>query len=206
MTEIHEDQGNRQRILDVAVDLFANKGYDAVSVREIAEAAKVTKPVIYYYFENKRDLYMNLIREAFQESNRMYKSIYEDDSPSDEKLRQLMRAHFRYCLDYPNRIKVLFDTMEGHSNVTDINLLREDARVNFNILADIIRLGQSNGIFSKDVDPDKITLMFFGTMNTFIMHHFIEKQSYLSDTVADEIIDMLINGISLKNHSKPAKE
>ena len=40
--------------------LFSKKGYDAVSIREIAEAAGVTKPAIYYYFEGKKTLYDNL--------------------------------------------------------------------------------------------------------------------------------------------------
>ena len=40
-------------ILQAAVRLFARKGYEATSTREIVEAAGVTKPMIYYYFKNK---------------------------------------------------------------------------------------------------------------------------------------------------------
>ncbi|MCE1227092.1 MAG: TetR/AcrR family transcriptional regulator, partial [Geobacteraceae bacterium] len=47
----------RQRLLDAALQLFSTKGYAATSVRELVEAAGVTKPVLYYYFKNKEGLY-----------------------------------------------------------------------------------------------------------------------------------------------------
>ena len=54
----------RERILLAAASLFADKGYAATSVREIAEGAKVTKPMLYYYFKNKEDLYVQLLDHA----------------------------------------------------------------------------------------------------------------------------------------------
>ena len=50
----------RQRILDVALDLFTEQGYDGTSLREIAEQLSITKAAIYYYFESKEDILMAL--------------------------------------------------------------------------------------------------------------------------------------------------
>jgi AcrR family transcriptional regulator len=50
----------RARILDTALDLFVEKGFDGTSLREIAEALGVTKAAIYYYFESKDDILMAL--------------------------------------------------------------------------------------------------------------------------------------------------
>jgi len=47
---------NRQRLIDCALYLFSQRGYDAVAVREIVEAAGVTKPTLYHYFNSKRGL------------------------------------------------------------------------------------------------------------------------------------------------------
>jgi TetR/AcrR family transcriptional regulator len=55
------EQRNRERIFLTAAGLFANKGYAGTPVREIVEAAGVTKPTLYYYFKNKEDLYIQLI-------------------------------------------------------------------------------------------------------------------------------------------------
>jgi AcrR family transcriptional regulator len=50
----------RQRILDVALDLFTEQGFDATSLRQIAERLGVTKAAIYYYFESKDDILLAL--------------------------------------------------------------------------------------------------------------------------------------------------
>lgn len=54
----------RQRLLDAALQLFSSKGYAATSVRELVEAAGVTKPVLYYYFKNKEGLYLALMGDG----------------------------------------------------------------------------------------------------------------------------------------------
>jgi len=55
-----EVDSTRSRILDVALDLFVEKGYDRTSLREIAERLGVTKAAIYYYFSSKDDILMAL--------------------------------------------------------------------------------------------------------------------------------------------------
>ena len=62
---VPDTSGNvRQRLLDAALQLFSTKGYAATSVRELVEAAGVTKPVLYYYFKNKEGLYLALMGDA----------------------------------------------------------------------------------------------------------------------------------------------
>jgi len=58
-----KESGNRALILEVALELFAARGYDAVGVQEIVEAAGVTKPTLYHYFGSKRGLLEALVRE-----------------------------------------------------------------------------------------------------------------------------------------------
>jgi TetR/AcrR family transcriptional regulator len=57
----------RDRILFAAAKLFADKGFAAASVREIVEAAGVTKPTLYYHFKDKADLYLRIMERAMAE-------------------------------------------------------------------------------------------------------------------------------------------
>ena len=50
----------RERILDVALDLFTDQGFDGTSMREIAERLNISKPAIYYHFASKEDILMAL--------------------------------------------------------------------------------------------------------------------------------------------------
>ncbi len=54
------ERNTRDRILDVALDLFIEKGYDKTSLREIAEQLGFTKAALYYHFESKGDILMAL--------------------------------------------------------------------------------------------------------------------------------------------------
>jgi TetR/AcrR family transcriptional regulator len=56
---------NRLVILDCALKLFASRGYDAVGVQEIVEAAEVTKPTLYHYFGSKQGLLQALLEQNF---------------------------------------------------------------------------------------------------------------------------------------------
>jgi TetR/AcrR family transcriptional regulator len=57
----------RDRLLHVAADVFARKGYAATSVNEIVEAAGVTKPVLYYYFDSKEGIFREIFTDALQQ-------------------------------------------------------------------------------------------------------------------------------------------
>ena len=55
-----KDKDTRERILDVALDLFTEQGYDGTSLRQIAEQLGVTKAALYYHFESKEDILLAL--------------------------------------------------------------------------------------------------------------------------------------------------
>ena len=59
-TACTESKSTRERILDVALDLFIEKGYDKTSLREIAEQLGFTKAALYYHFATKDDILMAL--------------------------------------------------------------------------------------------------------------------------------------------------
>lgn len=54
----------RERLLDAAISLFAERGYAATSIREIVEAAGVTKPALYYYYQSKEGIFRAILEEV----------------------------------------------------------------------------------------------------------------------------------------------
>ncbi len=59
----------RERLLDAAISLFAERGYAATSIREIVEAAGVTKPALYYYFQSKEGIFRAIL-DAVEQTTR----------------------------------------------------------------------------------------------------------------------------------------
>ena len=93
---------NRSNILLCALRLFATRGYDAVGVQEIVEAAGITKPTLYHYFGSKQGLLDALLKEYFDQLYREVKvaSVYRSDLP--HTLNQVAKTYF----DFANRNKM----------------------------------------------------------------------------------------------------
>ena len=90
-----------ERILSTALDLFAMKGYDATAVREICEAAGITKPTLYHFFGSKDGVLQALVQTGFEQ----YRSIVTTsmDSPGlfKERVKIFARAVFESARTTP---------------------------------------------------------------------------------------------------------
>lgn len=85
------------RILQAACKLFANKGIEATSTREICETARVTKPMLYYYFESKEGLCRGVIKGCMEALiGRLTIARSEPKSPI-ERLTEVTWAFYDFC-------------------------------------------------------------------------------------------------------------
>lgn len=115
----------RERIFKIATVLFAQKGYHAVGVREIAEAAAVKLPMISYYFGGKQELLKEIITQGFA---RYYGCINEevsDKEGTEQKALAVAGGTIRFFREFPEIALVTFssfpvDMAEVHSLRTSL--------------------------------------------------------------------------------------
>jgi AcrR family transcriptional regulator len=116
-------QERREQLLNVGRKLFAEKGFEAVSVEEIASTAKVSKPVVYEHFGGKEGLYAVLVD---REMNYLLHSFEEALSGSNPRLllEQAGMALFDYIDEYPDGFRILVrDSPVSQSNSTFASLI-----------------------------------------------------------------------------------
>ena len=135
----------REQILDVAVEVFAKQGYHATSMNEVAEAAGVTKPVLYQHFDSKQDLYLALIDDV---GTRMSNAIAKATAGAATGKAQTelgFRAYFRWVADDHDAFLLLFSTQANRDAVATqaIRKITADAA---KAIAPLIAI---------DIDPDK---------------------------------------------------
>jgi AcrR family transcriptional regulator len=109
----------RQRILDAAVESFAERGYEATSVGEIAAAAGITKPVLYDHFGSKRDLFVELMESARDELTRRGAEAFAGDAPLEARLRTAVDAFFAFVEEHPYAARVLLVAPRGEPELQD---------------------------------------------------------------------------------------
>lgn len=91
----------RETIKKAAFLLMAERGIDQVSMREIAEKVKVTKPVLYYYFKNKEDLCRSIVDEHEQQFFVLMEEAYAQGHSLEGVLKSLLRAHLEFFRKEP---------------------------------------------------------------------------------------------------------
>jgi AcrR family transcriptional regulator len=104
----------RQEILDAARDLFGELGYEAVSMRKIAERIEYSPTTIYLYFRDKSDLLDCICSDTFGQLVERLGSISRDEPDPLQVLTKSLRAYIDFGLQHPAHYKVAFMMPHAH--------------------------------------------------------------------------------------------
>lgn len=97
-----------QQMLDAAVAIFARRGYRAASMDEIAEAAGVSKPLVYLYLNSKDDLFTACIRREAEALKAAIRAAVEPGAPADRQLWSGLLGFFEHTAAHPDAWSVLY--------------------------------------------------------------------------------------------------
>lgn len=161
----------RESLLAEAERLFALKGFDNVSIREIARAAHANSSMIFYYFDNKQGLYTAVIeskisvmrRRLAPEAVRLMRPE-EVLSAYAETIRGLHEAS-------PYFTQLLCREVQQPTNL----LLAEALQPVRDALLQALRDGAAQGVFRRDLEPYQSLLMFVGSLNFYFCAHSVIK-------------------------------
>jgi AcrR family transcriptional regulator len=95
-TRMQVDERRRQ-LLDAGAELFAKHSFEEISMRELAEAAGVSKPLLYHYFPSKIDLFKAAVSEKAEELQRLIEP--SSDGPAIEQLSQVLDSYLAWIED-----------------------------------------------------------------------------------------------------------
>jgi AcrR family transcriptional regulator len=98
----------RQQLIDTAVEVFARNGFHATSMNDVAEAAGVTKPVLYQHFASKRDLYLQLLGDIGAQLRETIAKATSDAAGPRQQIEGGFRAYFQFVADHGEAYQVLF--------------------------------------------------------------------------------------------------
>ena len=181
------------KLLQSALTLFAQKGYEATSIREIIEGAGVTRPVLYYYFENKEDLFRRIVESKFNDLTTQYVDIKKNFSESLGRLKAIMRATFKLAEENPEAVRlilqVFFAPPQYGPNLKGADL----GRMRFKIIEEIMREALDKHELTGG-DSRALTLVFLGIMEMHVMAKSDRPEIRLTDELADGLVDLFYYG------------
>jgi len=106
---VREREEIRSRILDAARDLFLTEGYEAVTMRRVAERIEYSPTAIYFHFRDKETLIRELCDADFRALAQQFTAIAAIGDPV-ERLRNTGLAYFDFATNYPNHYRLMFMT------------------------------------------------------------------------------------------------
>lgn len=185
----------RDKILMTAAKLFADNGFEATSMREIAESCAVTKPALYYYFPDKNTLFTEIIKTVGDYSYQYLTEI--DKSPKDPvtKLREIANNQFSGIQKHPEitkfLIKVAMRGLPASINISFFDVMKKNEDILYKIIDD----AKEQAFFRPDMDVKVFLSCFMGGLNNFIMRYLKQGLNELTEENVNKIIDTLIEGV-----------
>ena len=114
----------REQILDVSVQVFAHRGFHATSMNDVADAADVTKPVLYQHFDSKQDLYLALLDEAGSRLRNAVRKAVADATSGKQQTELGFKAYVRWVADDHDAFLLLFGSRASRDEESTIAIRR----------------------------------------------------------------------------------
>lgn len=167
---------SQRRILRVAADEFAKKGYDGARIDAIARRCKISKNLIYHYFDGKEALFIAVLERAYASLRERQQSLRLQSSAPVEGISRLIVDTFRYWSKSKNFIAYL--NSENYYNAKHIRKsksIRAAYPALIENIRDLLRRGEREGVFRSGVDPIELYISI-----SALAYHFFSNQSTFS--------------------------
>ena len=182
-------------ILQTAITLFGSKGYQSVTIDEIAKTAGVSRGLIHYHFGNKEDLLLQIVSSGRSIITESLDAISQHNDTARNKIREALRVYMQLAtsrLAVAQMMLIAFFEVPHTQRIrTDLLDAFEEIRLQFRGLIDE---GLANGEV-RPMDGAVATRMAIGMALETIKMATLEEGSIDPDQAADEITSVLFDGI-----------
>lgn len=184
-------QVRRRQILDIAVHMFYETGYDGASLRDLSKQVGINKATIYHYFQSKEEILFNVIEDVGKSLLEGLVDASRGDEPF-EALKEMIHFQILYIRDNLERIKVLVEDQKSlsgdyaaRSRVIQTEILR--------VYEEVIERCMSDGLIRK-VHCATAAFSILGQINW--LYHWYKPAGALGiEQLAEEVASILLHGL-----------
>jgi len=157
----------KKKIIQNAMILFSEKGFDGTSVDDIAKKSTINKAMIFYYFKSKSGLYEVIMSDLFAS---IYDAIVDAKESTDNPLSDLhifIKTYALFCQKYPYLPALMLrELSDGGKRLPE--MMFAGMQQLFKLLSDILKKGEEEGCFKENI-PIVVHFMITGTLNLLIV-------------------------------------
>jgi TetR/AcrR family transcriptional regulator len=169
IVDLRKPADTRDRVLQVAQTLFAERGYRGTSLRDIARRIGIKAPSLLHHFPSKQQLYIAVLDRMFQSIENAANAIVWSREDRQEQMRQAITDAIDFMVARPDFVRLMWMEMADESGVGR-QVLKRRLPPLFSTAVNFIFRGQREGQFRAEVEPNhfmwslqSITIGFFNT-------------------------------------------
>lgn len=197
-------------ILQAAEAVFSRWGFSMATMDAIAEEAQFSKATLYRYFKSKREIFLAIIFNSFEEAHKHIEEVYHKPLPAPDKLREYIRFIMSYYKRKENLVHIFFLEKQSLKKIFNVDLrafplkasghpqipefLRAKMESMAKIQEAIIQQGVDNGEF-RPVDVKDAAFVMGSMIRGFHFHGPVLEKDYSIEESCEIILDYFLNGV-----------
>jgi len=197
--EIMLDKPTVHKIMSAAIPLFAEKGFAAVSVKELAEAAGVNIALISYYFGGKENLYSAILETQFELVDKIIDLIRREEDCPIKKIRRFSQEFVKLHKKDPYIHRLIYGETRSSTSCYE-SIVKPGIVRSHEFLGECIQAGINSGKIRSDIKADCANLLLdsvvhFYFLTPHISDMFLEREEDKAEYYMAEAVEMYLRGI-----------
>lgn len=193
----------REKILEGALDIIVNEGFDALTMRHLASGIGMTAPNIYNYFSNKDELYITIVIRGFEMLQSELKNAYKDARDDVARVKAMIDAYLRFGIERPRYYDIMFTRPTPKYNDYIGTPFEKLSETEFNISMEIAKLAMkaAGSVLKMDPGDEAVQLRvihiwsllhgMISLYNSHIISYVAEKAEEVYSKLISEFMDDL---------------
>lgn len=185
----------REHLVRLAAELFAEKGFQATTVRNIADQAGILSGSLYHHFDSKESIVDEILAGFFREIMSAYRSVLDEGKDPRETIAGLVRIAFGTLEPHRAAITVMqndWNYLKGMDRFAYLTKSEDEVE---KMWVDTIKAGQADGLFRADIDP-KLTYRMIRDTVWVAVRWFKPGGRLNAQGLAEHYLKVMFDGIN----------
>jgi len=208
-----EREMRRNEIVDAAEKLFFARGYENVTMDDIARDLEMARATLYLSFKNKEDIYAAVAIRASKVVRRMFQGLNQGGMTGLEKIRFVGSTYYEFYERYTGYYMAYYHTgmfdQDGSPELAELKKMRMGSMA---MVVDAVKEGMKDGSIRDDIDPEETALIILNTGNSAlnlspVTRLYMENYRLTQEKLYQHTIDMMIRSFeNIKKDEKRARQ
>jgi TetR/AcrR family transcriptional regulator, fatty acid metabolism regulator protein len=193
-------KSRKDRIMETALRIFAQKGFQEATISEISREAGVSEATIYEYFGTKEDLLFAIPEKISNDASEETRLVLPYIKDVESRMRAILLSYVHLYQNNPHYSALVLLQLMSNRRFRQTSA-HAAIRLSAHNLLDCIREGVANGTFRKDADAYLIRSMLMGTIEHLFIHWHMQGMPKREKSIMDMLdpfLDIILCGIRAK--------